>query len=58
MKKMKLFAFPLLALLVLSSCSSVRVLSDYDRETDFNTYKSYAFYKTGIDKAQISDLYK
>ncbi|MFK7814574.1 MAG: DUF4136 domain-containing protein [Maribacter sp.] len=58
MKKIKFLALPVLALLFLSSCSSVRVLSDYDRGTDFNTYKSYAFYKTGIDKTQISDLDK
>ncbi|WP_149304928.1 DUF4136 domain-containing protein [Pareuzebyella sediminis] len=58
MKKIKILTLPLLALLVLSSCTSVRVLSDYDKEADFNTYKSYAFYKTGIDKAQISDLDK
>jgi len=47
-----------MVLLFLSSCTSVRVLSDYDRGTDFKAYKSYAFYKTGIDKAQISDLDK
>lgn len=58
MKKIKFLVAPLLVLLFLSSCSSVQVLSDYDREADFNTYKSYAFYKTGIDKAQISDLDK
>ena len=58
MKKVKLLAFPILALLLFASCSTVRVVADYDREADFNTYRSYAFYKTGIDKAQISDLDK
>ncbi len=58
MKKLKLLALPIFGLLILSSCTSVRVLSDYDREADFNSYKSYAFYKTGIDKALISDLDK
>lgn len=48
----------MLIVLFLSSCSSVQVLSDYDKEANFNEYKSYAFYKTGIDKAQISDLDK
>ncbi len=48
----------MLVLLFLSSCTSVRVLSDYDKEANFNSYKSYAFYKTGIDKAQVSDLDK
>ena len=57
MKKIILFAIPLL-LLVITSCSSVNVLSDYDKEVSFNEYKTYAFYKTGIDKAQISDLDK
>ncbi|HZW62443.1 MAG TPA: DUF4136 domain-containing protein [Flavobacteriaceae bacterium] len=48
----------LLLFLVLNSCSSVRVASDYDKNADFNTYKTFAFYKTGIDKAEISDLDK
>lgn len=58
MKKLKILALPLLALMLLASCTSVRVLSDYDKEVNFNEYKSYAFYKTGIDKAHISDLDK
>ena len=48
----------MLLILFLGSCTSVRVLSDYDKNANFSTYKSYAFYKTGIDKAQISDLDK
>ncbi len=58
MKKMKWLMLSVLATILLSSCSSVKVLSDYDREADFSTYKSYAFYKTGIDQAEISDLDK
>ena len=58
MKNLKILALPVMALLFLSSCTSVRVLSDYDKDANFNSYKSYAFYKTGIDKAQISDLDK
>ena len=58
MKKIKILGLPLLLLVFLTSCSSVRVLSDYDQKTDFNSFTSYAFYKTGIDKAQISDLDK
>ncbi len=58
MKKMKLFVLPVLALVFLSSCVSVSVLADYDKEANFKEYKTYAFYKTGIDKAQISDLDK
>lgn len=58
MKALKLAIVPILALVLFSSCTSVRVLSDYDKEASFDTYKTYAFYKTGIDKAQISDLDK
>jgi hypothetical protein len=58
MKKL-LNTLPLLVLiLVVSSCSSVRVAADYDKNANFSTYKTYAFYKTGIDKVEISDLDK
>ncbi len=58
MKTLKLFMLPVVALVFLSSCNSVRVLSDYDQKANFGEYKSYAFYKTGIDRAEISDLDK
>ncbi len=48
----------LLLLVVTTSCSSVRVASDYDKQANFNDYKTFAFYKTGIDKAEINDLDK
>ena len=58
MKRFKQFLIPALAVVFLTSCVSVRVVADYDREADFNQYKTFAFYKTGIDKAEISDLDK
>lgn len=58
MNKFKLLTLPLVLVFMLSSCSSIQVLSDYDKEVNFSTYKSFAFYKTGIDKAMISDLDK
>ena len=48
----------ILTTFLLISCSSVKVASDYDTKVDFNKYKTFAFYKTGIDKAEISDLDK
>jgi hypothetical protein len=48
----------LVILLVVTSCVSVRVATDYDRKANFNDYKTFAFFKTGIDKAEISDLDK
>lgn len=44
--------------LILMSCSSVNVYSDFDKNTDFSNFKTYAFYKKGIDKVEISDLDK
>jgi len=49
---------PLLLLFVFTSCTTIRVVSDYDTQTNFLKYKSFAFYKPGVDKAQISDLDK
>ncbi|WP_282136573.1 DUF4136 domain-containing protein [Seonamhaeicola maritimus] len=52
-------ALPLLAVLfVVTSCSSVKVAADYDKKASFGEYKTFAFFKTGIDKAEISDLDK
>jgi hypothetical protein len=48
----------LIILITLSSCSSVRVNADYDKKVSFSNYKSYAYLKSGIDKAEISDLDK
>jgi len=53
----KLLPIALIAM-VITSCSSVRVAADYDRDVDFNQYKTFAFFKSGIDKAEISDLDK
>lgn len=56
MKTIKLFL--LLFVIGFSSCSTVRVTTDYDSKIDFTRYKTFAFYKKGIDKAKISDLDK
>ena len=58
MKKLSWIVLSALSFALVSSCSSVDVVSDYDIRANFNSYKSYAFYKTGIDRAQISDLDK
>ncbi|PCH77935.1 MAG: hypothetical protein COB98_01905 [Flavobacteriaceae bacterium] len=42
----------------LTSCLSIKVSSDYDSKTDFTQYKTFAFYKKGIDKVAISSLDK
>ncbi|NDI97679.1 DUF4136 domain-containing protein [Flavobacterium sp. LaA7.5] len=57
MKKIKLLSLLFITTLIVS-CTSIRVASDYDSAVDFNQYKTYAFFKEGIDKAEISDLDK
>ena len=44
--------------LAVLSCGSLRVYSDYDTTVDFDSYKTYAFFKPGIDEVEISDLDK
>ncbi len=56
MKTLKLF--PLFILFIFASCSSVRVNADYDKQVNFEPYKTYAYLKSNIDKAEISDLDK
>jgi len=33
-----------------------QVAADYDKEANFDSYNTFAFFKPGIDKAEISDL--
>lgn len=48
----------LCAVVMFTSCSSLRVAADYDKNTNFETYKTFAFFKPGIDQAKISDIDK
>lgn len=56
MRAIKLLA--VFSLLILTACSSVYVNTDYDKKANFSQYKTFAYLKTGIDKAEISDLDK
>lgn len=49
---------PILLVFILASCSSVSVYNDFDKSADFTQYKTFAFYKAGVDKVEISDLDK
>ena len=51
-------AYLLLLIGTMVSCNSIRVYTDHDSGMDFSKYKTYAFYKPGIDKVEISDLDK
>lgn len=56
MKTIKLLS--LLFIVTLTSCSSVRVNADYDKKANFENYRTFAYLKSGINKAEISDLDK
>ena len=53
---------PLLAFfimgVILTSCNTVRVTYDFDRATDFNTYKTYNYHTKGIEKLELNDMDK
>ncbi|WP_298782347.1 DUF4136 domain-containing protein [uncultured Polaribacter sp.] len=55
---MKKIFFLLVSVMILSSCNTIKVATDYDTKVDFTEYKTFAFYKPGIDKAEVSDLDK
>lgn len=55
MKKLFLLLF---AGATLIGCQAVRVSQDYAPETNFTQYKTFAYYKSGIDEDKISELDK
>lgn len=50
--------FLIAPILLLTSCASIQVTSDYDTTVRFDDFKTYAFFKPGIDKVELSDLDK
>lgn len=48
----------IISLFIFASCSTIKVEADYDTSGDFTQYKTFAFYKKGIEKVDISDLDK
>ena len=54
MKKLVL----LMSFILLNSCTSILVYSDFDKDVNFSDYKTFAYFKPEIDKVDISDLDK
>lgn len=57
MKAYSLFVL-LAAGFIFTSCNVVKVTYDFDKATDFNTYKTYNFHQKGIEKLELNDLDK
>lgn len=50
--------FGIIMLLAFTSCNTVRVSSDYDRNADFSQYKTFAFHQKGLADLKMNDLDK
>lgn len=48
----------IMMLLAFTSCNTVRVSSDYDRNASFDQYQSFAFHQKGLDELKMNDLDK
>ena len=58
MKKLLSYSSLIFLFLFISSCHTIKVATDYDPTINFDDYKTFAFYKKGIDQVAISDLDK
>lgn len=56
MKTLQLLSILFIA--TLTSCSSISVTSDYDKNVSFGNYKTYAYMKNNLDNIAISDFDK
>jgi hypothetical protein len=54
---MKKLLLPVLILIVATSCSTIKVSSDYDKTAGFSAYKTYAFTQEAMN-IQLDDLNK
>lgn len=50
--------FIVILLMFFTACSTVRVSYDFDKNTNFNSFKTYNFHQKGIDKLEVNDLDK
>ena len=53
--KLLTIIFPVVLMIMMAGCSSIRVSSDYDRKADFLKYKTFNFSKE-VDKVSLNDL--
>jgi len=56
--KIQYIVVGILSVVLMVSCATVRVQTDYDTQASFTEYKTFGFFKPGIDKVEISDLDK
>jgi hypothetical protein len=54
MRSLKLI-LPVILMLIITACSSIRVSTDYDRRADFRQYRTFNFAR-GVDRINLSEL--
>ena len=52
----KIWVLAVIALMY--GCGSIAVFTDFDEDLDFSNYRSFAYLKSEVDAAEISDLDK
>lgn len=57
MKKIQ-FTLIIIAVAVISSCGSLHTAFDYDKEANFDSYHTFAFYKEGMEQLKVNDIDK
>lgn len=58
MKKILTFTVSLIAMFLFGACSTLQTAFDYDKEANFNQYKTFAFYKEGMQQLKVNDIDK
>ncbi|UKT62355.1 DUF4136 domain-containing protein [Pedobacter mucosus] len=58
MKTIKNLLALLTVVLALSGCSTLRTASDFDKDVDLKSYKTYNLYNKGIDRVRLNNLDK
>ena len=58
MKTIKNLLMLFTVVIALAGCSSLRTASDFDKNADFNRYKTYNFYDKGIARVKLNNLDK
>ena len=53
--KLLTIIFPVVLMIMMAGCTSIRVSTDYDRKADFPKYKTFNFSKE-VDKVSLNDL--
>jgi len=58
MNSIKKWGSFLVVVMLLGACTSLRVASDFDKDANFKSYKTYNFYEKGLEKLEVNGLDK